>query len=56
MSISIGDIQVSSFETTPELATPVGPVTPYPVCDSPLCVPTWNRPACPETGTVVDAG
>lgn len=56
MSISIGDIQVSSFETTPELATPVGPATPHPMCDSPLCVPTWNRPACPETGTVVDAG
>lgn len=51
MSISLDQIQVTSFETTPEPVAVAAPATPLPVCDSPLCVPSWNPP-CPETGTI----
>ncbi len=56
MSLPIDQIQVTSFETSTEPIAVAGPATPLPVCDSPLCVPTWNRPACPETGTIAAAG
>jgi hypothetical protein len=50
MSISIDQIQVTSFDTMPETSIAVSPGTP--LCDSPLCVPSWNPP-CPETGTII---
>lgn len=50
-SLNPDAITVTSFETTPELSVVVGPATPLPVCDSPLCVPSWNPP-CPDTGTI----
>ncbi|HET7231552.1 MAG TPA: hypothetical protein VFJ16_16200 [Longimicrobium sp.] len=51
MSLSIDQLQVVSFDTTPEDGTVViGPATPLPVCDSPFCAQTFNPP-CPVAGT-----
>jgi len=49
MTISVDQLQVTSFDTTAEPIVVAGPVTPMPVCDSPLCVPSWNG-TCPEAG------
>ena len=51
MSLSIDQLQVTSFETTPGDSVVIGPATPLPVCDSPFCAQTFNPP-CPVVGTV----
>jgi hypothetical protein len=53
MAISADDLEVSSFETTVQPGGVSQPYTaPIPNCYSPLCVPTWIKEQCPETGTV----
>jgi hypothetical protein len=46
MSLSVDELQVTTFETTTEPGDEAVTVTPTP--DSPLCVPSWNG-TCPET-------
>ena len=46
MSLSVDQLQVTSFEITSEPVDVAVTVTPIP--DSPLCVPSWNG-TCPET-------
>jgi hypothetical protein len=46
MSLSVDQLQVTSFETTPEPIAVVTPATPLPICDSPWCAQTLDR-ACP---------
>ncbi|HEU4559044.1 MAG TPA: hypothetical protein VFS20_14385 [Longimicrobium sp.] len=49
MSLGIDQLEVTSFETVDQPAPVAKPATPLPVCDSPLCVPSWNG-SCPEAG------
>ena len=56
MTLSLDQLQVTSFETATYEASPVTQFTPpQPNCYSPLCIPTELKEQCPDKTTVVTA-
>ena len=53
MTLSVDQLQVTSFETSTFEPAPIGPYTP-PIanCYSPLCIPTDLPEQCPDKTTV----
>ena len=51
MPLSADELQVTTFDVTPEVGTVSNPITaPQPNCYSPLCIPTDLPEQCPPAG------